>query len=84
MSSSYDPWRDAHDAPIPLSCRVEQIAVAKEYGTRASRLHQQGDVVSRVAARLLAPFDGEAKAASIRPHLVRVLTTPDGDSGGAR
>ncbi len=74
-----DPWRDTHDAPIPVPCRVEQVGVAKEYGALASRLHKQGQVVDRRGARLVVLFDGEDTPVSIRPHLVRVLTA-DADS----
>lgn len=70
----YDPWRDTDGNPTPLRCRVEQIAVAKEHGALRSRLHQRGEVVDRRGTRLVMLFDGEAKAISIRPHLVRVLT----------
>lgn len=36
------PWRDVDGTHSPAGCRVEQIAVAKEHGAVASRLHQRG------------------------------------------
>lgn len=71
----YDPWRDVDGVHIPVRCRVQQVAVAKEYGALSSRLHQQAEVVDRRGSRLVVRFDGEEKAVSIRPHLVRVLAT---------
>jgi hypothetical protein len=64
--------------PIPLGARVEQIAVAKEHGARRERLHQHGTVIHRGRKgrghlRLYIRFDGETEAASVRPHLVRVV-----------
>jgi hypothetical protein len=42
-----DPWREAEGTHIPLRSRVEQVAVDIEHGALTSRLHQQGQVVSR-------------------------------------
>ncbi|MGH7261147.1 MAG: hypothetical protein ACREI9_10760 [Nitrospiraceae bacterium] len=75
---AYDPWRDVEGTHIPGQCRVEQIAVSKEYGALPSRLHQQGLVLGRGTNRLYVRFDGDDKLVSLRPHLVRVLTTPGG------
>jgi len=72
----YDPWRDADDTPIPPQCRVVQIAIDKQYGALPSRLHQQGQVLGRGINRLIVRFDDNTTL-NIRPHLVRVLTTPD-------
>jgi hypothetical protein len=57
--------------PIPLGARVEQITVAEG-------LHQRGTVIHRGRTgrgylRLCIRFDGETEAASVRPHLVRVV-----------
>ncbi|MGH3809356.1 MAG: hypothetical protein ACRDRU_22575 [Pseudonocardiaceae bacterium] len=52
----YDPWRDAHGTPIPPQCRIEQIAVAKEHGALASRLHRQAQVFGRSLTRLTVRF----------------------------
>lgn len=72
----YDRWRDADGAPMPQQCRIEQVAVAKEHGALPSRLHKQGQVIGRGKNRLIVRFDSEKNVVRIRPHLVRVLTTP--------
>jgi hypothetical protein len=82
--SGYDPWRDAHGTPIPHQCRIEQVAVDKSHGALPSRLHQQGHVLGRGTTRLSVRFDGETTVVGIRPHLVRVLTTPSEDSPPSR
>ena len=74
----YDRWRDATGTPIPQQCRVEQIAVSKQHGALPSRLHQQGQVVRRGHARLYVRFERDDQLVSLRPHLVRVLTTSGG------
>ncbi len=74
----YDWWRDAEATPIPEQCRVEQIAVSKEHGALPSRLHQHGQVVRRGHHRLYLLFDRDDQLTSLRPHLVRVLTTSGG------
>ncbi|MGH3698194.1 MAG: hypothetical protein ACRDQY_01725 [Pseudonocardiaceae bacterium] len=76
---AYDPWRDAHGAPVPPGCRVEQVAVAKANGALPSRLGKRGQVLGRGTARLIVRFDDENKAVSIRPHLVRVLDDEPGE-----
>jgi hypothetical protein len=43
----YDRWRDAEGTHIPVGCRVEQVAIAKEHGALTSRLHKRGDVLLR-------------------------------------
>ncbi|MGH3812938.1 MAG: hypothetical protein ACRDUV_10835 [Pseudonocardiaceae bacterium] len=50
--------------------------MGKEHGALPSRLHKQGEVLGRGTTRLTVRFDDEDTVASIRPHLVRVLTTP--------
>ncbi len=72
---SYDPWRDVDDAPIPPQCRVVQIAIDKQHGALPSRLHHHGQVLGRGINRLIVRFDDNTTV-NIRPHLVRVLTTP--------
>jgi hypothetical protein len=70
----YDRWRDAEGTHIPVGCRVEQVAIAKEHGALTSRLHKRGDVISRSrGSRLQVRFDGETKPVGIRPHLVQVI-----------
>jgi hypothetical protein len=71
------PTRSA-GAPIPQHCRIHQAAVHKGHGALPSRLHKQGQVLGRGVTRLTVQFDGEDTVVSIRPHLVRVLTTPGG------
>jgi hypothetical protein len=75
---AYDPWRDADGIPIPQHCRIQQAAVGKKHGALPSRLHKQGEVLGRGVTRLTVQLEGEDTAVSIRPPLVRVLTTPDG------
>jgi hypothetical protein len=79
--SSYDPWRDAHGAPIPQRCRIEQVAVGKGHGALPSRLRKQGLVLGRGVIRLRVLFDGEDTVVGIRPHLVRVITVPSSPTG---
>ncbi len=76
----YNPWRDVNGTPIPVGARVEQVAVAKEHGAVADRLHQDGVVISLGSlsgrgSRLRVRFDGETEPASIRPHLLRVVNS---------
>jgi hypothetical protein len=71
-----DPWRDAHGTPIPSHCRIEQVAVDTILGAAPSRLHQHAQVIDRATTRLIVLFDDENTLVHIRPHLVRVLTTP--------
>jgi hypothetical protein len=73
-----DPWRDAEGNLIPLLSRVEQVVVDTEHGALASRLHQQGQVVGRGTNLLYVLFDHDSQLIALRPHLVRVLDTPDG------
>lgn len=74
----YDPWRDADGVPIPQQCRIEQVAVGKSHGALPSRSHKRGQVLGRGLTRLIVRFDDEDDVVRIRPHLVRVLTTPGG------
>jgi hypothetical protein len=71
--AAYDPWRDSDGHPIPPQCQIEQVAVGKNYGALPSRLHRNGQVVSRGVTRLIVQFDGDDEVIGIRPHLVRVL-----------
>ena len=74
-----DPWRDAEGTPIPLHSRVEQITVDAEHGALPSRLHQQGQVTGRGTGGLVyVRFEHENQLIALRPHLLRVLDTPDG------
>ncbi len=72
-----DPWRDAEGTPIPLQSRVEQVVVDKEHGALPSRLHQQGQVTGRGTNLVYVLFDHGNQLIALRPHLVRVLDTPD-------
>ncbi|MGH3719029.1 MAG: hypothetical protein ACRDRI_09360 [Pseudonocardiaceae bacterium] len=76
---AYDPWRDAHGAPVPPGRRVEQVVVAKEHGAVLSRLGKRGQVLGRGNTRLTVRFDGEHEPVGIRPHLVRVLDDEPGE-----
>ncbi len=71
----YDPWCDVDGTPISPQCRVVQIAVDKQHGAMPSRLYHHGQVLRRGINRLIVRFD-DNKTVNIRPHLVRVLTTP--------
>jgi hypothetical protein len=73
-----DPWRDAEGTPISLQSRVEQVAVDKEHGALASRLHHQGQVVGRGTTLVYVLFDHDSQLIALRPHLLRVLNTTDG------
>lgn len=76
--AAYDPWRDSDGHPVPLQCRIEQVAVGKNHGALPSRLHRRGQVVGRSLTRLTVRFDDENGLVGIRPHLVRVLQQPEG------
>lgn len=71
--SVYDRWRDVDGVHVAELCRVEQIAVDRLHGALRSRLRKHGQVVGRGTNRLYVRFDGENQAASVRPHLMRVL-----------
>ncbi|MGH3872541.1 MAG: hypothetical protein ACRDSR_13715 [Pseudonocardiaceae bacterium] len=66
----------AHSIPIPPRCRIEHVEVSNRHGALPSRLHQHGQV--RGATRLTVRSDDEHTMVSILPHLVGVLSTPDG------
>jgi hypothetical protein len=68
-----DPWRDADGTHIPPRSWVEQVAVDIEQGALPSRLHQQGQVISRGAYLLHVLFDHGTKQIALRPQLVGVL-----------
>ena len=72
----YDRWRDVEGVHIADGCRVEQIAVGKEHGALPSRLGRHGEVVGRGTSRVTVRFDTETKVAGVRPHLLRVTSTP--------
>ena len=72
------PLRDAEGTRISLWSRVEQVAVDEAHGALPSRLHQQGEVIGRGRHVVYVRFDLEYQLVILRPHLVRVLTTPDG------
>ena len=76
--SASGPWRDAEGTPIPLQSRVEQVVVDKEHGALSCRLHQQGQVIGQGTNLLYVRFDRGNQLIALRPHLVRVLETPDG------
>lgn len=78
LYTPYDRWHDADGTSIPQQCRIEQIGVHRDHGALPSRLHKQGQVLGRGINRLNVQFDHENTVISIRPHLVRVVTTPDG------
>jgi hypothetical protein len=44
---AFHQWRDVEGTPIPLLCRVAQIAVRPEHEVMPSRLHQHGQVIGR-------------------------------------
>jgi hypothetical protein len=75
---TYNRWRDVDGTPIPWLCRIEQIAVSKEHGALPSRLHQQGQVIGRGTNLVYVLFDRGNQMIALRPHLLRVLDTPDG------
>jgi hypothetical protein len=71
---TYDRWRDVQGTHIPVGCRIEQVAIAKERGALTSRLGERGEVIRwGRGSRLQVRFDGETEPVSIRPHLVRVV-----------
>ena len=80
----YDRWRDDQGTHIPVGCRVEQTHIEAQYGALRSRLNKQAIVISHGRGhrgnRLYVQFNGENQQVSIRPHLVRVVTTEAGTS----
>jgi hypothetical protein len=74
--TSSDPWRDAEGNPIPLLSRVEQVAVDKDHGALKERLHQRGQVTGRGTRLIYVRFDQGDQLIALRPHHVRVITTP--------
>lgn len=73
-----DPWRDAEGTHISFQSRVEQVTVDIEHGALACRLHQQGQVIGRGTNLVYVLFDRGNQMIALRPHLLRVLDTPDG------
>jgi hypothetical protein len=49
-----------------------------EHGALACRLHQQGQVIGRGTNLVYVLFDRGNQMIALRPHLLRVLDTPDG------
>jgi len=73
-------WRDVEGTPLPLLCRIEQIAVRPQQGAMPSRLRQHGQVLGWDTHRLHVCFKDERWLVLLQPHLVRVLTqAPGGD-----
>jgi hypothetical protein len=73
-------WCDVDGTPIPLLCRIEQIAVSQQHGAMPSRLHQHGQVIGRDTHWLHVCFDEDHRLVLLQPHLVRVLDhTPGTD-----
>jgi hypothetical protein len=76
---AFHQWRDVEGIPIPLLCRVAQIAVRPEHGAMPSRLHQHGQVIGRDTTWLHVCFD-DHRLVILRPHRVHVLDpTPGGN-----
>jgi hypothetical protein len=73
-----DPWRDTEGTHIPLQSHVEQVVVDTEHGALASRLHQQGHVLGRGTNLVYVLFECDSQLIALRPHLLRLLDTPDG------
>jgi len=67
------PWTDAQGTPLPLGCRVEQIAVDQAQGAMRWRLHQQGLVIGWDTTWLHVCFERDRMLVVLRAHLVRVL-----------
>ncbi|MGH3824583.1 MAG: hypothetical protein ACRDRA_17380 [Pseudonocardiaceae bacterium] len=72
------PWRDAEGTPIPLQGWVEQVTVDTQQGALPSRLHQTGQVIGQGTNLVYVRFKHENQLIALRPHVVRVLDTPDG------
>jgi hypothetical protein len=69
--------RDIDGTPIPFKCVVELVTVDEGYGALRFRLNQQGQAIGRGIHLLYVRFRDDTIA--LRPDLVRVLTTPDGE-----
>jgi len=69
--------RDADGTPIPFQGRVQQVAVDEAHEAQPFRLHTQGHAIGRGVHLLYVRFSNETVA--IRPDLVRVVHTTDGD-----
>jgi hypothetical protein len=76
-SASYH-WSDVEGTPIPLRCRVEQIAVSPQHGGMPARLHRQGQVIGWDTTWLHVCFDPDQRLVILRAHLVRVLDQATG------
>lgn len=72
-----NPLHDAEGTRIPLQSRVEQIAVDSNHGALPSRVRQQGQVIGRDFYLIYVRFDLDQQLIALRPHLVRVIETPD-------
>jgi hypothetical protein len=71
------PLLDADGTEIPLSSRVEQVAVDEAHGALRSRLHHHGDVIGRGRHLVYVRFDHEYRMTSLRSPLVRLLSAPE-------
>jgi hypothetical protein len=70
---------DAEGTEIRFWCRVEQVAVDKAGGALQERLHHRGEVIGRDADLVYVRFDrGSQSPIPLRPHLLRVLDSPEG------
>jgi hypothetical protein len=69
---------DAEGTEIHFWSRVEQVAVDKAGGAHPDRLDHHGDVIGQSADLVYVRFDrGSQSPIALRPHLVRVLNTPE-------
>jgi hypothetical protein len=78
MSASPYRWSDVEGTPLPLLCRVEQIAVDPQNGALPARLHQQDHVIGWDTTWLYVCMDHDRALVILRAHLVRVLDWPRG------
>jgi hypothetical protein len=69
-------WTDAEGSPLPLWCRVAQIAVDPQHGAMRCWLHQHGLVIGWDATWLHVCMDHYQTFVVLRAHLVRALTPP--------
>ncbi|MGH3856098.1 MAG: hypothetical protein ACRDR6_21940 [Pseudonocardiaceae bacterium] len=77
QSLAANPPRDVDGTVIPLQSRVEQVAVDKACGALPSRLNQQGQVIGHSLNLIYVRFGYEYHLISLRPHLVRLIRTPN-------
>ncbi|MGH3830695.1 MAG: hypothetical protein ACRDRS_09640 [Pseudonocardiaceae bacterium] len=77
QSLAANPPRDADGTVIPLQSRVEQVAVDQACGALTSRLNQHGQVIGHSLNLIHVRFGHEYHLTTLRPHLVRLVPTPD-------